>query len=156
MHRSLLASFLLFVACSTSEGTVPPPAAEVVRIPVTVQTPSGPVTFQSELAMTPAERARGLMFREELGAREGMLFVFPAEDQLSFWMKNTLIPLDMVFIRADQTILGVVHEAEPETTSPRRVTGRSQYVLEIPGGVARELGIAAEQSVQMMVPSSDS
>lgn len=84
-----------------------------------------------------------------------MLFVFPREEQQSFWMKNTLIPLDMVFIRADRTILGVVVEAEPQTLSPRSVPGRSQYVLELRGGTAPRRGIEAGQTVRFLAPSAE-
>lgn len=76
-----------------------------------------------------------------------MLFLFPSERPLSFWMKNTLIPLDMVFIRADKTVLGIVENAEPMTETSRFVPGNSQFVLEIGGGLAAKLGIQSGQSV---------
>lgn len=143
--------FLLLLSCCTST-----PGADAgddpVRIPVTVASSSGPVTFQAEIADTPSERQRGLMFRQSMGAREGMLFLFPNESQRSFWMRNTYIPLDMVFIKADRTILGIVENAEPETDTSRSVPGSSQFVLELNGGVAAELGIAAGQAVTFMAP----
>ena len=126
------------------------PAA--VRVPVTVDTDRGPVTVRAEIADDPQERNRGLMYRQALGEREGMLFVFPAPAALSFWMKNTLIPLDIIFIRPDRTILGIVAEAAPRTLTPRQVRGRSQYVLELAGGEAARLGFAPGQSVRFMVP----
>lgn len=76
-----------------------------------------------------------------------MLFLFPSERQLSFWMKNTLIPLDMIFIKADRKVLGVVENAEPLTETSRFVEGNSQFVLEIRGGLSKALGIAAGQTV---------
>lgn len=121
---------------------------------MTVETDRGPVTFRAEIADSPSERARGLMHRTELEERSGMLFVFPAEQQLSFWMKNTLIPLDMIFIRADRTILGVVHEAEPRSLTSRSVPGRSQFVLEVRGGAADRLGIEPDQEVRFMAPAA--
>lgn len=141
-------------------GTSCPDAKEAaeagpVRVPITVMTDEGPVTFQAEVADSPDERQRGLMFRTELGAREGMLFLFPVERQLSFWMKNTLIPLDMIFIRSDRTVLGVVHRAKPETLTSRRVPGFSQFVLEVAGGTAESLGIRSGQKVRFMVPPPD-
>ena len=92
------------------------------------------------------------MFRESMDADRGMLFLFPREQQLSFWMKNTFIPLDLVFIRSDRTILGVVENAEPRTLTSRRVDGISQFVLEINGGLARTRGIRAGQKVTFMAP----
>lgn len=157
--RATLASLLLsaLVACHTAadaEPNVAPP--DVVRIPVTIATESGDVTFQAEVADDEAERTRGLMFRTAMGASEGMLFLFATEHQLSFWMRNTLIPLDMVFIRADRTILGVVENATPRTESPRRVPGNSQFVLELNGGTAAKLGIKAGQSVTFLAPTPKS
>lgn len=125
---------------------------DAFRIPVTVETEGGPVTFQAEVADTAAERARGLMFRERMEEDHGMLFLFPGESQQSFWMRNTLIPLDMIFIRSDRTILGVVENAEPRTDTPRSVPGLSQFVLEINGGLSAELGIEAGQTVRFMAP----
>ena len=95
-----------------------------------------------EVARTEAERERGLMYRNHLDADAGMLFVFEHDGPLTFWMKNTFIPLDMIFIDHDRRIVGIVEEAVPETETPRRVEGASRYVLEIGGGLSRRLGIA--------------
>ena len=138
-------------ACS-SNGESRPPELTGPRIPVTIETEGGPVTFQAEVVDTPESRARGLMFRESMGRLEGMLFLFPDEAQRSFWMKNTLIPLDMLFIRSDRTILGVAENAVPKTTSSRRVEGGSQFVLEINGGLSKELGLKAGQKVTFYAP----
>lgn len=149
--RSASVALVFLLACSDSQAGEP----EVVRVPVTIQTGSGPITFQAELAVKPAERSQGLMFRTELEPDHGMLFVFPVEAQQSFWMKNTLIPLDIIFIKADRTILGIVHNAEPQTLTSRRVQGASQYVLELAGGTAETRGIDAGQRVTFMAPSAD-
>ncbi len=149
-----LASGLLLAcltACSSAQSK-PDASTPVFRIPVSVQSDSGTVVFQSEVADEPAERQRGLMFRESMGAREGMVFLFPSESQRSFWMRNTLIPLDMLFIKADRTVLGIVENAVPKTDTSRSVPGASQFVLEINGGLARKLGIAADQKVTFMAP----
>jgi uncharacterized membrane protein (UPF0127 family) len=130
-------------------------AGAALRVPVTVAAAHGDVTFQAELADTPDERTRGLMFREQMDDEHGMLFLFPDEQQRAFWMKNTLISLDMIFIRSDHTILGVVHEATPKTTVSRQVPGNSQFVLEINGGRAAALGIEAGQEVRFVVPLPD-
>ena len=158
--RSAALALLLVLAgatCST-EQTVKAADAEtgkVFRIPVTVQTETGPVIFQAEIADDPAERTRGLMFRESMDDDHGMLFLFPQPDQLSFWMRNTLIPLDIIFIKSDRTILGVVENAVPETTTSRMVPGLSQFVLEINGGRAAQLGIRAGQKVTFLAPVPD-
>jgi len=97
--------------------------------------------FQVELAVSPSEWARGLMFREKLGRREGMLFVGKVERTQSFWMKNTLIPLDIIYISRLKKIVSIVHRAIPRDESPRASTGPAQYVLEIPGGEAQKIGM---------------
>lgn len=145
MHLALWGLLLrLAPACTETASEAD---ASVLRIPVAIQAQSGPVMFQAEVADSPEARARGLMHRTQLGEREGMLFLFPSERPLSFWMKNTLIPLDMVFIRADKTVLGIVENAEPMTETSRFVPGNSQFVLEIGGGLAAKLGIQSGQSV---------
>lgn len=112
-----------------------------------VATGAREIKFDVELALNDAERARGLMFRDKLGPYNGMLFDFYQEAPVSFWMKNTLIPLDMIFIGADHRVVGVVENAAPETENERMVGAPSQYVLEIGGGLAAQLGIRAGQPV---------
>jgi uncharacterized protein len=116
---------------------------------VVVQTEGRPVPFRVEVATTPEEHARGLMYRSHLDADAGMLFVFDQPQVQRFWMKNTLIPLDMIFIGADKHIAGVVQNAAPETETERMVPARSQYVLEIGGGLASRLGIHTGQLVEL-------
>jgi uncharacterized membrane protein (UPF0127 family) len=99
------------------------------------------VPFRVEVARTSAEREQGLMYREHLDADAGMIFIFERPAPLTFWMKNTLIPLDMIFIDSDRRIRGIVENAEPGTLTERRVDGLSEYVLEINGGLAAKLGI---------------
>jgi uncharacterized membrane protein (UPF0127 family) len=81
------------------------------------------------------------MFRERLGDGDGMLFVFGAEDEHAFWMKNTLIPLDMIFVDSQRRVAGVVANATPGSLEPRSA-GRSRWVLEVPGGWAAARGVA--------------
>jgi len=106
------------------------------------------IPFHVELARTEPERNRGLMYRASLAPDAGMLFLFDRPAQLTFWMKNTLIPLDMIFIGADRRIVGIVENAEPQTLTSRRVEGLSQYVLEINGGFAAKLGLTAGSEVE--------
>ena len=116
--------------------------------PVVVESASGNHTFTVELALTDEERARGLMYREELAPDRGMLFVFEDSAPRSFWMRNTYIPLDIIFIRADGQILNIVRQARPRTDTPRQSIGNAVAVLEIAGGRAAELGIKAGDKVR--------
>ena len=95
-------------------------------------------SFYLELAITPEEQSRGLMYRTEMRDDWGMLFVYAHDQNLSFWMKNTLISLDMIFVDTKGDVVGVVEEATPETTTPRGVGEPSRYVLEINGGLASQ------------------
>jgi len=122
--------------------------AACVRQPqVTIHSTQGPITVQVEVADTPDTRARGLMYRKDLAADAGMLFIFPNESEQRFWMKNTPLPLDMVFIGADKRIVGIVADTRPFTTNPLGVDGLSQYVLEVHGGFCASHGITAGNQV---------
>jgi len=96
-----------------------------------------------EIADDNAERQQGLMHRTQLEEMAGMLFLFPNEAHQTFWMKDTPLPLDMIFIRSDMTVLGIVENAEPMTTTSRSVPGTSQYVLEVNAGWAQRHNVAA-------------
>jgi len=112
--------------------------------PVTVRMSDGTEhIFQSEMALTQQQQAQGMMFRTQMAPDDGMLFIFGEVRRASFWMRNTLIPLDIIFVRANGRIANIVANAAPETDSHRRSTGRVAAVLEIPGGRAAELGIKA-------------
>jgi uncharacterized protein len=109
-----------------------------------------PITVNVEIADDESERTRGLMFREQLAANAGMLFLFERSQQLTFWMRNTYLPLDMIFIEPSMTILGVVENAEPRTDLSRSVPGNSQYVLEVNAGFSREHGLTAGTMVRFV------
>jgi uncharacterized membrane protein (UPF0127 family) len=94
-----------------------------------------------EIAATRDARTRGLMWRTSLADGEGMLFIFPQDDLLTFWMKNTLIPLDMIFIDSAQRIVGIVENAEPRSLESRGPGQLARYVLEVPGGWAAKKGL---------------
>ncbi len=108
---------------------------------VTLLAESGPVAFDVEIADDPAEQSRGLMFRSALAQEAGMLFVYPEPREAVFWMKNTMIPLDMIFIADDGAVARVEAEAVPYSLTPRRSGAPVRAVLEINGGLAAELGI---------------
>jgi uncharacterized membrane protein (UPF0127 family) len=142
-------------ASAAVPGAEGQPQTGLPRVPVTLAAESGELIVDAEVADSPDERRIGLMWRTSLGDKKGMLFLFPAEDQLSFWMKNTLIPLDMVFITAERKVLGVVEDATPRTTTSRLVPGLSQFVLELDAGAARQYGIRAGQDVKFFAPVPD-
>ncbi len=107
-----------------------------------------PITVVVEVVRTSAERQHGLMDRRALDADRGMLFLFERPDALSFWMHNTYIPLDIIFIEPGMTILGIVENAEPLTDTSRNVPGLSQYVLEVNAGFSRRHGLASGTTVR--------
>jgi len=120
----------------------PAPSIQGAGPRVLLEAPSGRVSaVHVEVARTPEELERGLMFREKLGSADGMLFVFPQSAEHTFWMKNTLIPLDMVFIDEGHAVAGIVASAEPMTTTPRTVGVASRYVLEVNGGFCAAHGV---------------
>jgi uncharacterized membrane protein (UPF0127 family) len=155
-RRALIGLSLLALvaapACKSSAAQRPTASAAPAEAPaatVVVDTGERKVTFHVELARTEAEHEKGLMYREHLAPDAGMLFLFDRPSMQTFWMKNTLIPLDMIFISGDHTIAGVVVDAEPLTLTPRSVNLPSQYVLEIGGGLSMRLGIRAGATVEL-------
>jgi uncharacterized protein len=109
--------------------------------PLTIDTTKGGQHFTVELATTPAQMELGLMYRQSLPADAGMLFVYPSEQTVVFWMKNTLIPLDMLFIGADGHIRRIAERTVPLSTTPISSVDPVRAVLEVDGGTAQRLGI---------------
>ena len=124
------------------------PTAAKPRGTAVFHTDAGAARVSVEVVRSFREVQRGLMFRRYMAPDDGMLFIFAQEEQQSFWMKNTLIPLDMIFVRTDMTVLGVVHDAEPKTLGPRRVEGKSQFVVETNAGWAKKHGVKAGVRVE--------
>ncbi len=114
---------------------------------VVVHTKSGDHAFAVELVDTPSSRQKGLMFRTELAPDAGMLFDFKSEQQVAFWMQNTIIPLDMLFIAADGTIRNIHVNARPYDTTAIPSDGPVRFVLEIPGGRSVEIGAKAGDTI---------
>lgn len=104
--------------------------------------PGGQARFTVEVADTDSTRAKGLMNRDKMAASAGMLFVYDSPRRASFWMKNTLIPLDMIFADASGVVTGVHANAIPHDITPIDGGDGVKFVLEINGGLARRLGIA--------------
>jgi uncharacterized membrane protein (UPF0127 family) len=146
MLRSRL-SFALaaLLACAVAPAVAQ--TGEPERAELLIESAGATHSFQVEIADDPAERSRGLMFRREMADEHGMLFDFGSDQPASFWMQNTYIPLDMLFIESDGTIESIAERTTP--LSQRSVTSRGavRYVLEINGGLSDELGIAAGDKV---------
>jgi uncharacterized membrane protein (UPF0127 family) len=129
--QALLLFLFLPLSCSarSSQLKLEIKRADQTKVPVSV-----------EKAETNAERARGLMYRRSLDDGRGMLFVFEEDEILSFWMKNTFIPLSIAFIAADGRIVEI-HDMEPEDLSTTRSGHPCRYALEVPQGWFRRVGI---------------
>jgi uncharacterized membrane protein (UPF0127 family) len=143
---SALLTLLLALCLSAFTGASPADAAGLQSI--AIATPSGTHVFSVEIAATRQERARGLMFRKELPQNNGMLFDFGRDQDVTMWMQNTYIPLDMIFIRADGTILRVAENNQPRSTKLIPSGGAVRAVLELRAGTARKLGITAGDMVE--------
>jgi uncharacterized membrane protein (UPF0127 family) len=117
------------------------------QVPLTIQSASGTHRFTVEVAETPEQQAQGLMNRQSLAPDRGMIFPRNPPGDASFWMKNTLIPLDMIFIRADGTIARIAENTVPLSLDPVPSLEPVVAVLEIPGGRSTELGIKAGDKV---------
>ncbi|MDP2408743.1 MAG: DUF192 domain-containing protein [Pseudolabrys sp.] len=118
------------------------PAASTNLQTLEIASKTGVHAFAVELAQTDDERAKGLMYRKELPEGRGMLFDFRREQEVSMWMQNTYIPLDMMFIRADGRILSIAENTTPLSTRTISSGGPVLGVLEVIGGTVRKLGIA--------------
>ena len=103
-----------------------------------------------EIAENAGARELGLMYRQQLDQNAGMLFVFKQPQHLTFWMKNTEIPLDMIFAGADGTVAGIIANAEPFSERQLSVEGDSQYVLEVNSGFAQRRGIKAGDRLEFL------
>jgi uncharacterized membrane protein (UPF0127 family) len=109
--------------------------------PLEIASNNGVHVFAVEMALTPEEQMKGLMFRRELPQGQGMLFDFQHEQPTTFWMKNTYVSLDMIFIRADGRVLRIAENTVPLSESLVPSGGPVRAVLEVPAGTARKLGI---------------
>ncbi|WP_338242741.1 DUF192 domain-containing protein [Aurantiacibacter hainanensis] len=130
---------------SAAPSTHPESGLEV--IPVTVTTDAGTHTFMSEVADTVEAQRRGLMFRTEMGANEGMIFPYDTPQVLGFWMRNTVLPLDIIFIGPDRRILNVA-DGVPYNETSVYSEGDAVAVLELNRGRAAELGIGPGDLVE--------
>lgn len=124
------------------------PVSGLEIIPLTVTSGTEKIGFRVEVAETREAQARGLMFRTELGDFEGMIFPYDGTTAQSFWMRNTPLPLDIIFIGPDHTISNIAAMAEPYSLDPVYSVGNVLGVLELRGGRAEELGIEPGDRVE--------
>lgn len=138
-------------ACNSVEeapaAAVAPSGLEIVETTVTTQAGETHV-FETEVARTRAQQNRGLMFRDSLEPNQGMIFVYDRPDMLSFWMKNTYIPLDIIYVGVDNKIINIHENTIPLRLEPYPSFDEAILVLEIAGGRSAELGIAAGDTVE--------
>ena len=147
-HSFFIAAFMIMIAGFTTYKLADASTKFVEQSVLTVETKNGPVVFHIEIAQTAREHAKGLMNRSSLAKDAGMLFVFGTEEQQEFWMKDTLIPLDILFLARDGKIHHIHRMAKPLDkdsliTSERPV----KAVLEINGGLSDMLGISEGDKV---------
>ena len=151
MRMLLLPVLLMIPACSpqAAEQAPPPAAQEASRhpvsglevIPLTVTSLGKKHAFRVEVARSPQEQAQGLMFRTEMGPDEGMLFPYDPPRVLSFWMKNTVLSLDLVFIGPDHRVINIAANAVPSSEQSLLSDAPAIATLELNGGRAAELNI---------------
>jgi len=143
----VVAALSLFSCVMMAMMAAPALAAGLREERLTLVTSKGRHDIEIEIAETPEQKAKGLMFRSQLAANRGMLFPYGSPQEITMWMRNTYIPLDMVFIRADGTVHRI--EARTEPLSEKIIPSRGQVVavLELAGGVAEKLGLKAGDKV---------
>lgn len=143
----MMHQFKAFAAAAVLLAVSLPTLAFADDSQLVIHSKNGDHAFTVEVVDTAETRARGLMYRQELGPDAGMLFDFLEERSVSFWMRNTFIPLDMLFIASDGTIRNIHINARPHDPTSIPSDGPVQFVLEIPGGRSKELGILAGDKV---------
>ena len=142
MLRAL--AFLAAFAVAASAATL----EQFEKSALSIITASGEKTFEVEIAKTPLQQAQGLMYRHSMPADAGMLFVYARPQRASYWMRNTFIPLDMIFIGADGRIVNIRQRTVPNSLAPVRSEGEVLAVLELNGGTTSRLGIKAGDAVR--------
>ena len=142
MFRAL--AFLFVFVLAAPAGAL----EQFERSTLSIVTAKGTQTFQIELAVSPAQQSQGLMYRRKMAPDAGMLFVYSRPQPVSFWMKNTFIPLDMIFIATDGRIVNIQQRTVPQSLAPVRSKGEVLAVLELNGGTSSRLGIKAGDTVR--------
>lgn len=148
----LAAPALALAACCGANGASGPDAiiapSGLEMVPLTITSGGTVHRFMVEVAATPDQQSRGLMFRTDLAPDKGMIFPFDRPKSAAFWMRNTLIPLDMFFVRSDGTIDRIAENTVPQDETPVASGGEVAAVLELAGGSAARLGIDESATVR--------
>jgi uncharacterized protein len=156
MHRYQFVTLLItlsasLAACASCRGTGPEedtrPGLPKGRVIIHRTSPPEQIEFDVEVVASTRGRSRGLMFRDKVPDGQGMLFLFEKEAVHPFWMKNTLVALDIIFINEAYSIVGILHNAKPLNEESLSVGVASRYVLEVAGGSCARLGIHRGQTV---------
>jgi len=146
MQRFLLKLLVLLAFSAGLAGTVG--ADSPVVEPLSIKTMAAVHKFEVEIAATTDQQRQGLMYRREMAANAGMLFLYDNGSRITMWMSNTYIPLDMLFIAADGRITHIVERTVPQSTELIGSNGPVRAVLELNGGTASRLGIKVGDEVQ--------
>ena len=133
-----------------ADQTVAAPDFAVIEIKLTPTHQRAPISFTVKVAETERQRRHGLMFVSHLPERHGMLFVFESEAPRQFWMKNTQIPLDMLFFDSAGRLVNMIHDAVPFSLSRRNSARPARYVLELNGGAAAKFDV--QPDAQLLLP----
>ena len=142
MKRLLFIALLFLLPLSASAQTAKDDVVDFgTPVPLSVESESGTHEFLVERAVTLVQQARGMMFRETMGADTGMIFEFEEPKVATIWMKNTSIPLDIIFVRSNGRILKIEHMAQPYKLRSASSEAVIAAVLELQGGRSRDLGI---------------
>lgn len=142
MKRSVFLAALFF-AQAVAAATV---------VPVTIETAKKPVVLKLEVAATELSREKGLMYRKTLKPNDGMLFLFPQSNRISFWMKNTPLPLDILFVASNGKIIHIAENTTPYSLTPIASDGVYISTIELNAGRAKREGIAEGDHVTYQLP----
>lgn len=142
-------AFFAFLILSYQTAYAETPLYEQTCIPVKVIDGTRHVDLSLELAVTPDAVQHGLMFRDYLGLYNGMIFIFSPPQETAMWMKNTYIPLDMLFIDANEKIIKVHEDAIPHDLTPIWSGGTAQYVIELPNGAIERFDLKKGQKLKL-------
>lgn len=141
----LIFCFLFLASCSN---------AELLEVNFKNTDSSASPKLEVELALKNSTRQMGLMYRKKMDTNRGMLFVFPDEDTRAFWMRNTYLPLDIIFISSDRKVVNIVEKATPLTDTQRSSEGPAKYVVEVNAGMAKTWGVVKGSILEGNLPVS--
>lgn len=152
LAAALVLAAPLAVPVVAGEAAVGVPQTGLKTVPLTIHTATGKHRYTVEVAATPEQQATGMMYRRTMAADHGMLFPFSSPRLLTFWMENTWLPLDLVFIGADGRVVSVAADAKPMSRDQITSSGPALTVLELGGGAAARIGVRPGDKVSFKLP----